>query len=87
MSGKLRAQRAKSMKFKDGYMLKTGDITNYYVDKATAHVKLRSGVLGVKVSIQLPHDPTGREGLAKLLPDVVVVHDPKEVAVPTVAAN
>ncbi len=41
VSGKLRAQRAKSMKFKDGYMLKTGDITNYYVDKATAHVKLR----------------------------------------------
>ncbi len=41
VSGKLRAQRAKSMKFKDGFMLKTGDITNYYVNKATAHVKLR----------------------------------------------
>lgn len=64
------------MKFKDGFMLKTGDITNYYVDKATAHVKLRQGVLGVKVSIQLPHDPKGQEGQAKLLPDVIVVHDP-----------
>ncbi len=37
----------------------------------------RQGVLGVKVSIQLPHDPTGREGQAMLLPDVIVIHDPK----------
>merc|ERR1711916_335603 len=79
VSGKLRAQRAKAMKFKDGFMLKTGDITNYYVDKATAHVKLRQGVLGVKVSIQLPHDPTGREGQSMTLPDQIIVHEPKNL--------
>ena len=77
VSGKLRAQRAKTMKFKDGFMLKTGDVTNYYVAKATAHVKLRQGVLGVKVAIQLPHDPTGREGCAMPLVDVITVHEPK----------
>merc|ERR1712000_557361 len=32
ISGKLRAQRAKAMKFKDGYLISTGDVTNYYVD-------------------------------------------------------
>jgi len=77
VSGKLRAQRAKSMKFKDGYMIKTGFHTSYYVDDATHHVLLRQGVLGIKVSIMLPHDPTGRTGPKKAQPDVVRVLEPK----------
>merc|ERR1739849_22624 len=32
ISGKLRAQRAKAMKFTDGYMLKTGDPRDNFVD-------------------------------------------------------
>lgn len=44
ISGKLRAQRAKSMKFKDGYMIKTGNPTTYYVDEAVRHVLLRQGI-------------------------------------------
>ena len=43
VSGKLRAQRAKSMKFKDGYMLRAGEPCNYYIDKAIRHVLLRQG--------------------------------------------
>uniref|UniRef100_A0A915EBJ2 40S ribosomal protein S3 n=1 Tax=Ditylenchus dipsaci TaxID=166011 RepID=A0A915EBJ2_9BILA len=42
VAGKLRGQRAKAMKF---------------VDQAVRHVKMRQGVLGVKVKIMLPHDP------------------------------
>merc|ERR1711862_277989 len=34
VSGKLRAQRAKAMKFMDGYMLKTGNPKQVYVDSA-----------------------------------------------------
>jgi hypothetical protein len=49
VSGKLRAQRAKAMKFKDGYMVSSGDPTRVYIDGAVRHVMLRQGVLGIKV--------------------------------------
>merc|ERR1712224_273933 len=39
VSGKLRAQRAKSMKFEDGYMIKAGDAVNHYIDKAVRHIQ------------------------------------------------
>ena len=50
VSGKLRAQRAKAMKFKDGYMVSSGNPTRDYIDAAIRHVMLRQGVLGIKVS-------------------------------------
>ena len=43
VSGKLRGQRAKSMKFIDGLMIHSGDAINYYVDSAVRHVLLRQG--------------------------------------------
>jgi len=76
VTGKLRGQRAKKMKFKDGLMLCSGDIVNYYVEKAVKHVHLRQGVIGIKVKIMLPHDPTGNEGIQKDLPDSVKIEDP-----------
>lgn len=78
VSGKLRAQRAKTMKFRDGYMIKAGDPTRNYVDKAARHVLLRQGVLGLSVKIMLPHDPSGKIGPKIAQPDVVKVYDPKE---------
>ena len=50
VSGKLRGQRAKAMKFVDGLMIHSGDPMNDYVDSACRHVLLRQGVLGIKVS-------------------------------------
>lgn len=50
VSGKLRGQRAKSMKFVDGLMIHSGDPCNDYVNTATRHVLLRQGVLGIKVN-------------------------------------
>ena len=44
VSGKLRGQRAKSMKFVDGLMIHSGDPTKYYVDTAIRHVYLRQGM-------------------------------------------
>ncbi|XP_052113785.1 40S ribosomal protein S3 [Arachis duranensis] len=41
VSGKLRAQRAKSMKFKDGYMIFSGQPVKDYIDSAVRHVLLR----------------------------------------------
>ena len=43
VSGKLRGQRAKSMKFVDGLMIHSGEPTNEYVNTATRHVLLRQG--------------------------------------------
>jgi ribosomal protein S3 len=54
VSGKLRAARAKAMKFKDGYMVSSGEPTRTYIDNATRHVLLRQGVLGIKVGSE--HD-------------------------------
>ena len=48
VSGKLRGQRAKAMKFVDGLMIHSGDPCNDYVDTACRHVLLRQGVLGIK---------------------------------------
>ena len=47
VSGKLRGQRAKSMKFVDGLMIHTGNPTRDYIDKACTHVLLRQGVWGL----------------------------------------
>merc|ERR1712146_790774 len=59
VSGKVRGQRAKGQKFDDGYMIKSGRAKEEYVDTAVRHVMMRQGVLGVKVTIMLPHDPKG----------------------------
>ncbi|CAI9576736.1 unnamed protein product [Staurois parvus] len=78
MSGKLRGQRAKSMKFVDGLMIHSGDPVNYYVDTAVRHILLRQGVLGIKVKIMLPWDPSGKIGPKKPLPDHVSIVEPKK---------
>jgi len=78
VSGKLRAQRAKVMKFKEGYMIKTGNACRDYVDKAVRHVMMRQGVLGIRLAIMLDHDPTGKEGPSTPLADIITVHEPKD---------
>merc|ERR1712032_1256042 len=75
-------QRAKSMKFVDGLMIHSGDPVNDYVDSACRHVLLRQGVLGIKVKIMLPFDPTGKTGPKKPLPDNVSIVEPKEETLP-----
>ena len=44
VSGKLRGQRAKSMKFVDGFMIHAGNPTREYIDSAVTHVLLRQGM-------------------------------------------
>lgn len=48
VTGKLRAARAKAMKFKDGYMISSGNPTKEFIDSAVRHVLLRQGCLGIK---------------------------------------
>lgn len=77
VAGKVRGQRAKSMKFNSGYMVKSGNGAVHCVDKAHRHINLKQGVIGIKVAIMLPHDPTGRDGVPIVLPDIVTIKDPK----------
>merc|ERR1711907_5657 len=76
VSGKLRAQRAKSMKFSDGYMIKAGNPCRDLIDSAVRHVLLRQGVLGIKVNIMFPFDPQGKTGPKTPMPDKVDILEP-----------
>ncbi|KDQ30764.1 hypothetical protein PLEOSDRAFT_1062741 [Pleurotus ostreatus PC15] len=76
VSGKLRAARAKSMKFTDGFMIHSGQPARDFVDYAVRHVMLRQGVLGIKVKIMKGHDPEGQTGPRKPLPDSVQIFEP-----------
>ncbi|MES1907291.1 MAG: hypothetical protein MHM6MM_000443 [Cercozoa sp. M6MM] len=77
VTGKLRGGRAKAMKFTAGYMIKSGDATNYYIDTATRHLNLPQGVIGIKIKIQLPRDVEGKSGPTQYLPDKVIIAEPK----------
>ncbi|KAJ2757692.1 40S ribosomal protein S3, partial [Coemansia nantahalensis] len=73
VSGKLRAARAKAMKFSDGFMLHSGHPALQHIDTAVRHVEMKQGVLGIKVKIMLDTDPTGRMGPKTQLPDIVTI--------------
>jgi len=78
VSGKLRGQRAKAMKFKDGYMISSGNPVREYIVSCTRHALLRQGTIGMRVKIMLDHDPKGRNGPSTPIPDTVVIHTPKD---------
>lgn len=83
VSGKLRQQRAKSMKFRDGYMIHSGQPRITYIDTAVRHIGLRQGIIGVKVEIMMPYNPLAAEGkgfgIAKPLPDVIKFLEEKDI--------
>ena len=70
------------MKFIDGYMKKSGHAAKEYVDRAYRNLELKSGVMGIKVAIMLPMDPTGQKGPKNPLPDVIKVMEPKLETLP-----
>lgn len=78
VSGKLRAQRAKAMKFVDGFMIHSGQPARDYVDSACRHVLLRQGVIGIKVKIMRAFDPQGKLGPNIPLPDQITIAAPKD---------
>ncbi|KAN0116041.1 hypothetical protein V8E52_006347, partial [Russula decolorans] len=49
VSDKLRAARAKSIKFTDGIIIHSGQPARDFIDYAVRHVLLHLGVLGIKV--------------------------------------
>jgi small subunit ribosomal protein S3e len=83
VSGKLRQQRAKTMKFRDGYMIHSGQPRISYMDTAVRHIGLRQGIMGIKVRIMLPFNPLAAQGkgfgIGKPLPDVITFVEEKLV--------
>lgn len=55
ISGKLRTERARFEKFRAGYLIKCGEPSLRYMQKAVAHVQLKPGMMGIRVRI-LPPD-------------------------------
>ena len=54
ISGKIPGARAKSWRFYQGYMKKCGELAITDVRKACTKAKLKSGIIGIKVSIMPP---------------------------------
>jgi len=52
--GKLRTERARYEKFREGYLPKSGDPALKYLREAVLHVQLKPGMYGVKVRIMPP---------------------------------
>merc|ERR1719335_1246046 len=84
VSGKMRVQRAKVMKYKAGYLISTGQPKNDFIDTAVRHCFFKQGIIGVKVKIMIPHDPTGKKGTKMMLPDTVIIPPPKEFDEPDI---
>jgi small subunit ribosomal protein S3e len=78
ISGKLQQQRAKSMKFKSGYMISSGQPKLDYLDVAIRHVFFKQGIMGVKVKIMKKYHPTEKNCAKLPLPDYVEISDPKK---------
>jgi small subunit ribosomal protein S3e len=83
VSGKLRQQRARSMKFRDGFMIHTGQPKIDFIDVAVRHIGLRQGIMGVKVKIMMPYNPNVLQGkgfgIGRPLPDVITFIEEKQI--------
>jgi len=54
IGGKLRTERARREKFREGFLPKSGEPAVKYVRRAVVHTQLKPGIFGVKVSIMPP---------------------------------
>lgn len=62
-------ERAHSWRFSSGYLKKSGDISENFMDRASEPCNLKSGTIGIKVSILHPDVK---------LPDVIEIKEKKE---------
>jgi len=58
-------------------MICSGQPNKDFVDVAVRHVFFKQGIMGVKVRIMLPHDPTGKFGVKIPMADQVIIREPK----------
>ncbi|AEC51293.1 30S ribosomal protein S3P [Pyrococcus sp. NA2] len=75
LSGKLTGERAKSIRFYQGYLAKVGNPAETLVSKGYAQALLKLGVIGVKVAIMPPD--------ARLPDEIEIIEKPVEEEVST----
>lgn len=80
ISGKLRSRRHRFEKFRKGYIPKSGYPAEKHTKTAVAHVQLKPGMIGVKVSI-IPREATFPDRVKILSPkkEGVIENEEKEV--------
>ncbi len=69
ISGKVPSARARSWRFSVGYLKKSGDANENYVKRGYNFAKLKSGVIGIRVSIMPPD---------LILGDYIKINEPKK---------
>merc|ERR1712080_44554 len=79
ISGKLKGQRARSVKIIDGKMIHSGEARRKFVKSSMTSLQTKPGLIGIKVFIMLPTDPEGKNGPREELPDKITVLDGEEV--------
>jgi small subunit ribosomal protein S3 len=77
ISGKIPGARAKSWRFYQGYLKKCGDISIVGVRRAKKTANLKSGIIGIKVSI-MPPDIELPDKI-EILKDAEIIEEAKEV--------
>merc|ERR1719342_544990 len=73
VAGKVKGARAKKLYFRQGWMVKSGEPKNKFVQSDIRHIKLKQGIIGVKVSIMAPGPRDASD-----LPDRVLFHEDRE---------
>jgi len=72
IAGKIPSARARSWRFYSGYLKKSGDIALIGIRKANVKAKLKTGIIGIKVSIMPPD--------IKLPDNINIIEEKKEVS-------
>ncbi|EPR78917.1 40S ribosomal protein S3 [Spraguea lophii 42_110] len=78
VSGKLKGQRARSVKTIDGKIIHAGQPKEEFMRYATTSVLLKQGIIGIKVGIMLPQDDEGIKGPVYDMVDKIKVLPIKE---------
>lgn len=78
ISGKMRSARAQALKFREGYMVKSGDPSQKFVAKAVGHIPMKQAVVGIRVLIMLAQDQHGINGPKEPQPDNIKVAEVKD---------
>lgn len=78
IAGKVRGQRAKAQKYAQGYQISTGHPKYEFIDIAIRNIKLRQGVLGLRVKIMQGTKIKTANGDEKVMPDFIQINNPKD---------
>jgi small subunit ribosomal protein S3 len=87
ISGKLRTDRARYEKFREGYLPKSGEPPRKYMRKAELHVQLKPGILGVKVRLIPPDAEFPDQVKVQILEEELEKEPVREIAEEKVAAK